>query len=305
MKEPFWGDLRVTSEGASGRQLFAQILHDPPLGRNARMQRDRPSISPLRKRRRCGVWSPDGLSIDLHSSGVQALVSLQRLAFGIDSRMLRVLLCLVLAGVARAEPPEPPEGKLRHGRPALIGTDKLREFDALPDDRKRLIEGAIAVARDSPWLPYLFGGSDPKDGGFDCSGAMFFVMRRAGLEPPRSSAGQFLWLKRSKRLIEIPVEATTLEHPVWKKLQPGDLVFWGGTYAPVDGRSINITHVALFLGHEAEDGRAVMINATDGRTYRGKKANGYGVYDFQMPRAGSKGVLLGYGTPPGIAIRAE
>ena len=195
---------------------------------------------------------------------------------------------------------EPVKTKEAYGRPALIETSKLAEFDSLPEDRKKLIEGALAVARDSPWLPYLFSGSDPKEGGFDCSGAMYFVMRKAGLEPPRSSAEQFFWLKEKERLIEVPADAMDLGHPVMKKLQPGDLLFWGGTYAPLDGRKVNITHVALFLGHEKSDGRAVMINATNGRSYRGTKANGYGVYDFQLPREGGKSVFMGYGTPPGI-----
>lgn len=190
--------------------------------------------------------------------------------------------------------------KPAYGRPALITTTQLAEFETLPADRKKLIEGAIAVARDSPWLPYLFGGSDPKDGGFDCSGAMYFVLRKAGLEPPRTSAEQFLWVKESDRLHEIPEDATALDHPSLKNLKPGDLLFWSGTYIPVDGRKTNITHVALFLGHEKKDGRAVMINATDGRSYRGTKANGYGVYDFQLPREGGRSVFMGYGAPSGI-----
>ena len=43
-----------------------------------------------------------------------------------------------------------------------------------------------------------------------------------------------------------------------------------------------------------------MINATDGRSYRGTKANGYGVYDFKMPAEDAKAKLVGYGTPPGM-----
>lgn len=190
--------------------------------------------------------------------------------------------------------------KKNHGKPAVIDTEKLVEFEALPEDRKNLIRGAIDVAKVSPWLPYQFGGSDPRAGGFDCSGAMYYVMCKAELEPPRSSAEQFLWLKESNRLTEISSGVKSLDHPDFKKLLPGDLLFWGGTYAPTDGRKVNITHVAMYLGHEKSDKRAVMINATDGRTYRGTKANGYGVYDFQLPREGSKAIFMGYGTPPGI-----
>ena len=43
-----------------------------------------------------------------------------------------------------------------------------------------------------------------------------------------------------------------------------------------------------------------MINASDGRSYRGKKGNGYGVYDFRVPKADLKSRLVGYGTPPGL-----
>ena len=203
--------------------------------------------------------------------------------------------------VALGQPPELQKVRATYGRPALIETSQLIEFETLPEDRKRLIVGAIAVAKDSAWLPYRFGGSDPKDGGFDCSGAMYFVMRKAGLDPPRTSAEQFLWLNENGRLTGISPSVKSLYHLEMKNLLPGDLLFWGGTYAPADGRKVNITHVALFLGHEKKDRRAVMINATDGRSYRGTKANGYGVYDFQLPREGSKAVFMGYGTPPGIA----
>ncbi len=216
--------------------------------------------------------------------------------------MIRWLIYLFvsIAPYAHAQTPAP-VGKGGYGKPALITTAQLTEFETLPADRKKLIEGALTVAHDSPWLPYQFGGADPKDGGFDCSGAMYFVMCKAGLAPPRSSAEQYFWLKSQNRLIEIPLAATTLEHPGFKSLQPGDLLFWGSTYAPADGRKVNITHIALFLGHEKKDHRAVMINATDGRSYRGIKANGYGVYDFQLPREGRLAVFMGYGTPPGIA----
>lgn len=221
---------------------------------------------------------------------------------------MAIFSILLAAGhMARAQKPEPPPPAKSsgYGRPALIALTDLKEFDALPDDRKKLITGAIEVARDSPWLPYLFGGTSPKDGGFDCSGAMYFVMRKAGLEPPRTSAAQYLWLKEGGRLREISADAVDLDDPSLKKLRPGDMLFWGGTYAPTDGRKVNVTHIALFLGHEKKDGRPVMINATDGRSYRGKKANGYGVYDFRLPQKGGRAVFMGFGTPPGIAEWAE
>ncbi len=212
-----------------------------------------------------------------------------------------VLLVFGLSDICRAQALTETTKKASYGKPALIETTALMEFDTLPDDRKRLIRGAIQVAKDSPWLPYKFGGSSPADGGFDCSGAMYYVMTQAKLEPPRSSAEQYLWLKKNERLVEITSLVKTLDDDIFKSLHPGDLLFWGGTYVPSDGRTINITHVAMYLGHEKESKRAVMINATDGRSYHGIKANGYGVYDFQLPRELNRAVFMGYGTPLGIA----
>jgi len=195
--------------------------------------------------------------------------------------------------------------KSPHGPPAVIATTDLLDFDTLPEDRRKLIEGTITVAKESPWLPYKFGGSSPADGGFDCSGAMYFVMNRAGLKPPRTSADQYLWVKEAGRLHETSAGPLTMDHPSLADLKPGDLLFWSGTYEPTDGRTANITHVAIYLGREKKDKRPVMINATDGRSYRGKQANGYGVYDFYLPREGSRAKFAGYGTPPGITEEKE
>ncbi len=194
-----------------------------------------------------------------------------------------------------------PPGQSGFGKPAIIATSDLVGFDALPADRRKLIELAISLARDSPWLPYTVAGSEPADGGFDCSGAMHFVMRKAGLDPPRTSAGQYLWLKTGGRLHEVPADAIKLDHPSLKKLHPGDLLFWGRYGETEDFEKFTISHVAMYLGTEKKNGLAVMINSTDGRSYRGTKANGYGVYDFRLPLAAAKVSFMGYGTPPGIA----
>ena len=211
---------------------------------------------------------------------------------------LVMLLCL--PHFISAQTMDPLLGKTSNGKPAIIATADLDHFDSLPVDRRKLIEVAIAVARESPWLPYTARGSVPADGGFDCSGAMYFVMRRAGLDPPRTSAAQLQWVKQNDGLHEVPLDVLALAHPSLKLLRPGDLLFWGRPGSVEDGKEAEITHVAMFLGYEKKDKLPVMINSTDGRSYRGIKANGYGVYDFRLPRAGFKIAFIGYGTPPGI-----
>lgn len=214
---------------------------------------------------------------------------------------MRVLavLTLLAASLAAQEPAVPP-GKSGFGKPALIAATDLTEFAKLPEDRRKLIQTSLEIAKNSPWLRYMPEGSDPAQGGFDCSGATYYVLRQCGLDPPRSSAGQLSWLKQHSRLQSVPADAAALDHPAFRKLRPGDLLFWARPGEA--GAEPRIHHVAIYLGTETKDGLAVMINSTDGRSYRGVKSNGYGVYDLRVPKAGSGSVLIGYGTPPGIGV---
>jgi cell wall-associated NlpC family hydrolase len=182
----------------------------------------------------------------------------------------------------------------------LLETSELRGFDELSESRRKLITVAIEAGKQTAGMPYLYGGNGAEDGGFECSGAMYFILRKAGLKPPRTSSDQFLWIRENSKMHLVPLAARDLTHAIFSDLKPGDLVFWSGTYEPDDGRLVKITHLAMYLGIEKKDGLAVMINASDGRSYRGKKGNGYGVYDFRVPKADSKSRLVGYGTPPGL-----
>jgi peptidoglycan DL-endopeptidase CwlO len=209
-------------------------------------------------------------------------------------RLLFCLGVLHLQDAARAETPPVLEA------PSLIASSELRDFESLAPPRKKLIEVALKTGTTVKGMPYLFGGNGAADGGFDCSGAMYAVLRQAGLDPPRTSSDQYLWVKKESELHEISAKATDAEDESLAALKPGDLIFWSGTYSPTDARTTRITHVAIFLGHEKKDDRPVMINATNGRSYRGKRCNGFGVYDFVIPRAGGKSKIVGYGTPPGL-----
>jgi cell wall-associated NlpC family hydrolase len=197
--------------------------------------------------------------------------------------------------------PEPTPGLTGSARPAIVGTRDLAGFASLSAARQVLIEAALGVAAHAPWLPYRHGGADPALGGLDCSGAMYFVLTQCGLSPPRTSAGQYAWLRDHHQLHLVAEEATTTEDPSLAGLRPGDLLFWATGHTADPAKTDVISHVAMYLGRELSDGLQIMINATDGRSYRGTKANGYGVYDFSMPRATSLSKLVGYGPPPGMA----
>ena len=215
-------------------------------------------------------------------------------------RILLFLSALVTSvPFVMAEQPSYNSGGNIYYRPPVIQTSNIAGFDKLSDKRKKLLVTALEVARKNSWLKYKFGGADPVKKGFDCSGAMYYVLRKAGYQPPRTSAQQYVWIRDAKQITLVSERPETLDDPMFSNLMPGDLLFWSGTYKPTDGRKVSVSHVSMYLGQEL-DGHHVMIGASKGRSYRGKRGDGYGVYDFKLPSAQSSSRFVGYGSPVGV-----
>ncbi len=73
--------------------------------------------------------------------------------------------------------------------------------------------------------PYVYGGASPS--GFDCSGFVYYVLKTLGYSPYRTPADQYL-------------QGTFVSKA---NLQPGDIVFFHGTYAS------GISHVGIYAGN--------------------------------------------------------
>lgn len=143
------------------------------------------------------------------------------------NRVLAGLLLLITAGgsvVSCAPWPERPD-------PA-VQTYQTGERDRI-----------IALAHDELGVPYLYGGSNPS--GFDCSGLVYYVYRRAGITVPRTADAQYY-----------------ASHPVTlSQLKPGDLVFF-----EIAGDAQ--MHVGIYVGggsfiHAPESGEAVSYAQLD------------------------------------------
>jgi cell wall-associated NlpC family hydrolase len=183
--------------------------------------------------------------------------------------------------------------------PQAAAQVQIWNYPLVLSPRQILVYQAKEVADKYGHLPYKFGSSNPKSGGFDCSGAMYYVMRRCGYKPPRTSAQQYIWIRDNAKIHKVGKKVESFDDPAFKHLRVGDLLFWSGTYTPIDGRKVKISHVGIYLGKEA-DGRRIMACASEGRSYRGKKGDGYGIYDFRLPRKTSKSTFVGYGSLPGM-----
>jgi len=182
-------------------------------------------------------------------------------------------------------------------KPGVIEPDELKEFDALSERRQQLIREALKIAKHYPALRYQYGGDDPESGGFDCSGSVYYLLRQVGLQPARSSAAQYAWVKKLGTLKTPKKRPRNLSATFFDDLTPGDLLFWKGTYQPKENRPNPITHVQIYLGTLQATGKPLMVGASNGRPFQGKACYGYGVFDFRLPQKRARSEFAGYGSP--------
>lgn len=215
-------------------------------------------------------------------------------------RLLTIFPCLLFtpALALRADVPLPADAKAPpKAEVSSISPDELVGFADYPAEVRALITRAIDLTKKN--LTYRFGSSDPSLGGMDCSGTIYRLLQNHGLKnTPRQSDEMCDWV-RAKSSLHRTDRVTTLDDEKLKALQPGDLIFWSGTYAASD-RKLPITHVMLYLGRRAKDKKPVIFGASDGRSYEGQRRCGVSVFDFKIPKPGDKAALHSYGPVPGL-----
>lgn len=193
------------------------------------------------------------------------------------------------------------EGPETEGPPVAavssIEVEDIQNFEHYAPQIQELIRQSLALTKQN--LTYTFGSADPKKGGMDCSGTIYYVLHEFGFKDvPRQSNEMAGWVK-DKTLLNRVEKADTLEHPEFASLQPGNLLFWSGTYA-AGPREIPVTHVMIYLGKLKKGGKHVVFGASDGRAYQGKRRTGVSVFDFSLPRSTSSAKFYGYGMIPGV-----
>jgi peptidoglycan DL-endopeptidase CwlO len=190
---------------------------------------------------------------------------------------------------------EPVKGWRGTGQTVTLATADLQDFEHQPIQVQRLIQSALDLTKRN--LRYKFGSADPSSGGIDCSGVIQYLLKQAGIaEAPRDSTGFYLWTEKAGTLQKVRPE--TLDDPALADLRPGDLMFWEGTYDVK--RDPPISHIMIYLGREKQTGLPVMVGSSDGRTYAGIRRNGVSVFDFKLPKAGSKAKFVGFARVPSL-----
>ena len=166
---------------------------------------------------------------------------------------------------------------------------------------RKLLATALDLTKRN--LEYKYGSADPADGGMDCSGFIYFVLRENGVKDvPRDASGQYVWVRKAGNFRS--VLSRELDSFELDELKPGDLLFWTGTYSVE--RDPPVTHTMIYLGKEKKTGKPIMVGASDGRTYEGEQQFGVSVFDFKTARAkaastsGTHPRFVGYGKIPGL-----
>lgn len=135
-------------------------------------------------------------------------------------------------------PPKNP--KRRTTRP------RLNRVQSLSDAGYEVVE----TAKQYLGVPYRWGGESLEEGGFDCSGLVYFVFAKHGIQLKRTADLQFLQ--------GVPIAKSDLE--------PGDLVFFSS-----NGKTI--THVGIYSGdeqfiHAPRTGRNVSFDSLNSTYYK-------------------------------------
>lgn len=169
---------------------------------------------------------------------------------------------------------------------------ELSDYFSYPKVVRELIVKAAALTEMN--LTYLYGSADPKNKGMDCSGTIYYLLGQEKLDDvPRQSDEMFNWVDKHGKLYR--VTSNNFNSLDFSHLEPGDLLFWSGTYAT--HRTSSISHVMLYLGKN-KLGEPLMFGASDGRTYQGKKMWGVSVFDFKLPNGKGPQKFVGYSCIP-------
>src|SRR5437773_1157568 len=126
-----------------------------------------------------------------------------------------------------------------------LSPGQLIDYDTYPSKVRQILDAGLALTKQN--LGYTYGSADPKNGGMDCSGFIYYVLQQNGFpDVPRDSSQQYVWVRKAG-----DCNAVLSRHEdsfEFEALKPGDLLFWRGTYN-ID-RDPPITHTMIYLGRE-------------------------------------------------------
>ncbi|OGT29788.1 MAG: hypothetical protein A3E87_05500 [Gammaproteobacteria bacterium RIFCSPHIGHO2_12_FULL_35_23] len=178
-----------------------------------------------------------------------------------------------------------------------LSSSDLTGYNNYPASTQQLINKALLLTQQH--LTYKYGSANPNEGGMDCSGTIYYLLKSIHInEVPRQANEIYQWTWEKGRFYA--VNGYSLNSFEFSKLKPGDLLFWSGTYKV--HRDPPITHVMLYLGKDKHN-QPLMFGASDG-SYKDISLKGVDIFTFSLPKQNSVVRFLGYGCIPNLSCKS-
>ena len=176
-----------------------------------------------------------------------------------------------------------------------ISPESIVGFENYPVKTKALIIQALRLADKN--LFYQYGSADPKNGGMDCSGTIFYLLHSFGFNPPRQANEMYSWLNAKGNL---KILTNKGKKSFLNNISPGNLLFWTGTYNV--SRVPPITHVMMYLGVN-KLGQILIFGASNGRYFKNTRINGVSVFTLKLSSKKTRSTLVAYGCLPEMSCK--
>ena len=134
-----------------------------------------------------------------------------------------------------------------------------------PPEVRKIVDVGLDLARKN--LRYQYPSADSAKGGMDCSGFIYYVLTKAGINNvPRDAREQYVWLRKAGNFQAVLAQRDdTFE---LDSLKPGDLLFWATNFGV--SREPEITQTMIYVGRDRANQR-LMIGASERGTFKGRK----------------------------------
>lgn len=201
-------------------------------------------------------------------------------------------------------PPEPAPSDLQDPAASVEKTQALDDSTGIPEapekhedkESSKHLGPTLSQLREEAHLlagkklHYVFGADDPDSGGLDCSSTIQYLLTQIGIKGvPRTSYDQYEWLKGKKLLDD--VYGKSAPSKLLKKLSPGDLIFWGGTWKS----GHRVSHVMLYMGYDPAADKHYVFGARSKST-TGLTGSGVDIFELNT----ESGRLVAHGKIPGL-----
>jgi cell wall-associated NlpC family hydrolase len=184
--------------------------------------------------------------------------------------------------------------------PPATPLDEISDSANYSPELRKIVDLSLDLTTKN--LGYKYVSADPKNGGMDSSGFIYYVLTQSGAKDvPRDARQQYIWVRKAGNFQAVLAQRDdTFELDA---LKPGDLLFWASNYGV--SRDPDISQTMIYLGREKGTNQRLMVGASESRSSKGQKKAGVGVFEFKVGRASAKPseekapVFVGYGRIPG------